>query len=106
MGVGAIEAAAKHATFDVQSLITWQAAKPVPYGFLADTFEAIAGTSKRLAIIHMLTNCFRAIMATTPEELLPTVYLCTNRVAPAHAGVELGVGESILIRVSPGRARV
>lgn len=51
-------------------------------------------------LLHTLqVNCFRAILSTTPEDLLPAVYLCTNRVAPAHMGVELGVGESILIKV-------
>lgn len=46
------------------------------------------------------TNCFLAILKTTPEDLLPTVYLCVNRVAPAHHGIELGVGESTLIKAS------
>lgn len=98
VGVGAIEAAAKHAAFDLDALATWKAGQPVPYSFLANTFEAIAETSKRLTIIHMLVNAFRAILATTPQDLLPTVYLCTNRVAPPHSGLELGVGESILIK--------
>lgn len=48
------------------------------------------------------TNCFRAILATTPEDLLPAVYMCVNRVAPAHFGIELGVGESTLIKVRVG----
>jgi DNA ligase-1 len=43
-------------------------------------------------------NCFRAIISTTPEDLLPAVYLCTNRVAPAHYGIELGIGEGILFK--------
>ena len=44
-------------------------------------------------------NCFRAIIATTPEDLLPTVYLCTNQVAPSHEGMELGIGDATLIKV-------
>ena len=44
-------------------------------------------------------NAFRAIIATTPEDLLPAVYLCTNRVGPSHEGLELGVGDSILMKV-------
>ena len=47
----------------------------------------------------MLTSAFRAILAAQPADLLPAVYLCTNRVAPAHAGVELGVGDATLIKV-------
>ncbi len=57
------------------------------------------GTTKRHAIQSLLINTFRAIMATTPSDLLPAVYLCVNRVAPAHAGIELGIGESTLIKV-------
>jgi len=34
-----------------------------------------------------------------PGDLLPTLYLCTGRVAPSHEGIELGVGDSILIKV-------
>jgi len=100
VGNGAIAAAAKHASVDVEKLINgkWKAGQPVPYEFLADTFEEIAQTTKRLEITVLLISCFRAILATTPEDLLPAVYICINRVAPAHAGIELGVGEGILIK--------
>jgi DNA ligase-1 len=98
VGTGAIKAAALHGNFDVSKLATWEAGKPVPFSFLADTFDAIAETSKRLEISGMLTNAFRAVIATTPEDLLPMVYLCTNRVAPAHEGIELGIGDATLIK--------
>ncbi len=64
--------------------------------------QAIADTTKRLEIVGHLVAAFRAILATTPSDLLPAVYLCVNRVAPAHMGVELGVGEATLIKVGPG----
>jgi hypothetical protein len=63
------------------------------------SMQSIATTTKRLEIISTLTSAFRAILAATPGDLLPAVYLCTNRVAPAHAGIELGVGDAILIKV-------
>lgn len=50
----------------------------------------------------MLIKAFRAVIATTPSDLLPMVYLCTNRVAPAHEGVELGIGDATLIKVCNG----
>ena len=50
-------------------------------------------------ITHHLISAFRAVIATSPADLLPMVYLCTNRVAPAHDGVELGIGDAILIKV-------
>lgn len=34
----------------------------------------------------------------TPSELLASLYLCTNRVSPAHEGVELGIGDATLIK--------
>lgn len=64
--------------------------------------QTIADTTKRLEIVGHLVAAFRAILATTPADLLPAVYLCVNRVAPAHMGVELGVGEATLIKVGPG----
>jgi len=54
---------------------------------------------QRLAITGLLIRAFRTIVATTPEDLLPIVYLCTNRVAPAHEGLELGIGDATLIKV-------
>jgi hypothetical protein len=57
---------------------------------------------QRLVITRHLINAFRAVLAATPDDLLPMVYLCTNRVAPAHAGVELGIGDATLIKVGRG----
>ncbi|GAX75595.1 hypothetical protein CEUSTIGMA_g3039.t1 [Chlamydomonas eustigma] len=100
VGLGALAAASKHAAVDVDSVVggRWDKDQPIPFEFLADTFEEISETSKRLDIVNLLINCFRAILTTTPEDLLPAIYLCTNRVAPAHYGVELGIGEGILFK--------
>lgn len=99
-GVGtlAIKAAAEHGSFDLGKIVTWTAGERVPFSFLADTFNAIGDESKRLVITSMLVNAFRAVLATTPEDLLPMVYLCTNRVGPAHEGLELGLGDATLIK--------
>lgn len=51
-----------------------------------------------LILVPVKINCFRAILSTTPQDLLPAIYLCTNKVAPAHHGVELGVGEMIILK--------
>eukprot|EP00959_Pyramimonas_sp_CCMP1952_P329625 6901374-Pyramimonas_sp.AAC.1 len=67
--------AERHAAFDPVANATWPVGKPVPYKFLADTFETVAETTKRLEITEILTNTFRTIIATTPEDLLPAVYL-------------------------------
>lgn len=71
------------------------------------TMQAIAETTKRLEIVAHLVAALRAILDTNPSDLLPAVYLCVNRVAPAHTGIELGIGEATLIKVgqavAPGR---
>ena len=99
VGAGALAAAAAHAAADVAAAAaSWPAGTPVPFEFLADVFESVADETKRLVIANRLATAFRAVLSATPGDLLPAVYLCTNRVAPAHAGVELGVGDATLIR--------
>lgn len=99
-GVGALglKAAKEHEKVDIESLISWTRGEPVPFSFLTNTFEAIAEESKRLVITSLLTNAFRAIIEATPEDLLATVYLCTNQVSPAHVGIELGIGDATLVK--------
>ena len=101
VGTGSLAAAALHADFDLEELAPWKEGSPVPFAFLAAAFEAIGSDSKRLAKTQQLVNMFRAILGRTPQDLLPTVYLCTNQVAPSHEGTELGIGDAILIKVRP-----
>jgi DNA ligase-1 len=80
VGLGAVAAAEAYGSFDVSEIATWKAGEPVPFSFLASTFESIASTTKRLEITQYLVGAFRTILGTTPEDLLPVVYLCTNQV--------------------------
>lgn len=57
-------------------------------------------------ITRILIGAFRAVIASTPADLLPMIYLCTNRVAPAHVGLELGIGDATLIKVCCGGEQV
>lgn len=84
-GVGAKSRASAAAHRDYDPLAptsaegaSWAPGKPVPFLFLARTFEAISETTKRLEIQTLLCNCFRTIIATTPEDLLPAVYLSSS----------------------------
>jgi DNA ligase-1 len=99
-GVGAlaVKAAELYAACDVGAAATWPPGAPVPFAFLAETFEAIGDEPKRLAITALLVRAFRAALATTPEDLLPMVYLCSNAVAPGHEGLELGIGDATLVK--------
>ena len=37
-------------------------------------------------------------MVLTPEDLMPSIYLTLNRLAPAWEGIELGIGETLLLK--------
>ncbi|KAK0532786.1 ATP-dependent DNA ligase Cdc17 [Tilletia horrida] len=76
----------------------WKADQPVPYKKLCEAFAEIEATTKRLAILDILTNFFRQVIENRPSELLQTVYLCINRLCPDYEGLELGLGESLIIK--------
>jgi len=76
----------------------WARGEATPFLALAKTLEAIEATSGRLRTIEMLSNYFRSVYVQTPEDLLPSVYMTLNRLAPAWEGVELGIGDTILIK--------
>lgn len=50
-------------------------------------------------MIEILSNYFRSVIVLSPKDLLPSVYLCLNKVAPDYAGLELGIAETTLIKV-------
>lgn len=85
----------------------WKYGERVPYLAVAKTFQAIEDTSARLKITSTLSNLFRSVIVLSPEDLLPCVYLCLNKLAPAYEGIELGIGENILMKAvaeSTGRS--
>ena len=83
-------------SFDASKEAKWKKGEPVPYSHLADMFEKVEAITKRLEITAIVTRALRAVIETTPEDLLPVVYLCVNKLAPAHEGVELGLGDMVL----------
>ena len=70
----------------------------VPYSALASTLLLIEDTSARLEIIRILSNFFRSVFYLSKDDLVHCVYLCVNKVAPEYEGIELGIGETILIK--------
>ncbi|GAA6053890.1 hypothetical protein JCM3770_005319 [Rhodotorula araucariae] len=77
---------------------SWKAGEPVPYAALTSTFSKIDGTTKRLEISAYLTHFLVEVITKTPEDLLKAVYLCINRLAPEYESLELGIGESLLMK--------
>lgn len=85
----------------------WSRGEAIPFLALAKTLESIEATSSRLKTIEVLSNYFRSVMVQTPADLQPSVYMTLNRLAPAWEGIELGIGESLLIKAianSTGRS--
>ncbi|KAK7864274.1 hypothetical protein R5R35_009535 [Gryllus longicercus] len=76
----------------------WESGKRVPYLALSRTLEAIESLSSRLRTVETLANYFRSVILLSPDDLLPSVYLCLNRLAPAYEGLELGIAETTLMK--------
>ncbi|XP_075985103.1 DNA ligase 1 [Anticarsia gemmatalis] len=76
----------------------WAAGAAVPYLALARTLELIEATSARLKIIDILSNYLRSVLALTPQDLLPSIYMCLNQLAPAYHSLELGIAETYLMK--------
>ncbi|XP_015114979.1 DNA ligase 1 [Diachasma alloeum] len=76
----------------------WKRGEKVPYIALTRTLELIEKTSARLKMVEILANFFRSVIVLTPDDLLASVYLCLNQLAPAYEGVELGIAETTLIK--------
>ncbi|XP_040280263.1 DNA ligase 1 [Bufo bufo] len=76
----------------------WNAGQMVPYLAVARSFEMIENESARLKNIETLSNFLRSVICLSPGELLPCIYLCLNRLGPAYEGLELGIGETILMK--------
>lgn len=70
----------EYATFAVE----WTRGQPVPYLFLARVFSKVESLTGRIEITKVLSDAFRAIICTTPGDLLPCIYLCVNKLGPAH----------------------
>ena len=77
----------------------------------------IEGTTKRIEKTSYLTSLLFTVINRSrgknntkeadTQTLLQTVYLCINRLSPDYIGVELGIGESLLLKAiseSTGRS--
>ncbi|CAI0398006.1 unnamed protein product [Linum tenue] len=94
--VGDLKKKAKE--FKPEKVACWEKGERIPFIFVSLAFDMIANESGRIVITDIVCNMLRTVMDTTPEDLLPVVYLLANKIAPAHEGIELGIGEAILIR--------
>lgn len=85
----------------------WKLGEPVPYAALCTTFSKIEMTTKRLEILAHCSLFLRQVLRLTPTDLLPTILLMINKLAADYAGIELGIGESLIMKAiseSTGRS--
>ncbi|KAK0099528.1 hypothetical protein ONS96_008363 [Cadophora gregata f. sp. sojae] len=80
----------------------WRPGEPVPYAALCTTFSLIEMTTKRLVIAAHCSLFLRQVLRLTPEDMLPTVLLMINKLAADYAGIELGIGESLIMKAIGG----
>ncbi|CAN4119414.1 unnamed protein product [Withania somnifera] len=92
------ESKKKAANFDPKKAAYWADGERVPFMFVVKAFDAISKESGRIVITEIVTNMLRTVIETTPEDLLPVVYLSANKIAAAHDGLELGIGDASIIK--------
>ncbi|XP_065618265.1 DNA ligase 1 [Quercus suber] len=88
----------KAGDFDPRSVASWGEGERVPFMFLCLVFDMISNESGRILITDIVCNMLRTVMVTSPDDLVPIVYLSANRIAPAHEGLELGIGDASIIK--------
>jgi DNA ligase 1 len=76
----------------------WKSGDPVPYAALCTTFHKIEMTTKRLEILAHCSLFLRQVLRLTPGDLLETVLLMINKLGADYTGVELGIGESLIMK--------
>ena len=76
----------------------WKPGEPVPYAALCTTFSKIEMTTKRLEISAHCSLFLRQVLRLTPDDLLPVILLMINKLAADYAGIELGIGESLIMK--------
>ncbi|KAI5843265.1 ATP-dependent DNA ligase, partial [Tricharina praecox] len=76
----------------------WKAGASIPYAALVATFSLIESTTKRLEKVSHTSLFLRQVLRLTPDELLLVIHLMINRIAADYEGIELGIGESLLMK--------
>ncbi|RVD85578.1 uncharacterized protein DFL_003896 [Arthrobotrys flagrans] len=85
----------------------WKEGAPVPYAALCKTFELIDQTRKRLEITAHTSLFLQQVLRLSPKEFVTVVHLMLNRLAADYIGIELGIGESLIMKAiseSTGRS--
>lgn len=86
------------AKYDPITDACWKRGEAVPYHALARTLESCEENSGRLAKTEYLANFFRSVIELNRDEIVSAIHMPLNLLAAAYEGVELGIGDMILIK--------
>ncbi|CAL4962037.1 unnamed protein product [Urochloa decumbens] len=75
----------------------WTAGQPAPYLHLARTFDLVEKEKGKIKTMAAFCNMFRSLLALSPDDVLPAVYLCTNKISPDYENIELNIGGSLVV---------
>lgn len=86
-----------------QRVAEYPAGKPVGFALVSGALKEIealkhSGKGSRKVMTVILSNMFRLLIHSRPQDLVPTIYILSNKVAPDYEEAELGVGDSTVIR--------
>jgi len=81
-----------------QTTYDWKPGESPPYAALVKMFTAVDGTTKRLEITAHASLFLRQVLKLSPDSLLTVIHLMINKLAADYSGVELGIGESLLMK--------
>lgn len=65
----------------------------------SNMLENISQTKKRLEIQKILSDYFTRLKKESPQAIVSACYLCLGKFLPDHFNTELGVGETMLIKI-------
>ena len=88
----------KKTNYDPIKDAIWKKDAKTPYLAFAKALQAVEATSGSDRKIEILSNYFKSVIALSPDDLLPSLYMVSNRIAPAWEGKELGIGETLLMK--------
>ncbi|XVF20691.1 hypothetical protein REPUB_Repub12eG0024100 [Reevesia pubescens] len=74
----------------------WRSGQSASYIHLAQTFNLVGGQKGKIKATYMLCNMFRSLLALSTEDVLPTIDMCTNKIAAEHENNELNIGRSLV----------
>ncbi|OMP03325.1 DNA ligase, ATP-dependent [Corchorus olitorius] len=86
--------------FEPESMVPcWGDKNRVPFMFLCQIFDLISEKCSQKIINNIACNMLRIVMETTPDDLIPMVYLSANKIVETGSDSDLGVDESLIIKL-------